>query len=181
LNRIDHDTPATVFMVDRGFFVGRPFSNIINTFWRPYRGKNRLLEPIEFKVGRDSKVEGQLRPDVFITRSAAQHCRHSQAISQSHATCRASFHHRINTEKELGMTSKSLSHVTYGMRALERFNNASRKAAGANTELERAKKRFIEWLKEQPVGVAPAIDHHIINTEQRELNDEEKRTLYATK
>jgi hypothetical protein len=51
--------------VDRGFFVVEPFQYPMETLCNVYR--------TSFQVGRDGDVEGQLRPDVFITRSAPKH------------------------------------------------------------------------------------------------------------
>jgi hypothetical protein len=66
----------------------------------------------------------------------------------------------------------------YGMKAMERFGEADRKFNDAQQERERAKEQFVRWLKEQPIGKHPAIDHHIINTEMRELSDAERCILY---
>jgi hypothetical protein len=65
----------------------------------------------------------------------------------------------------------------YGLKAIERFGEADRTFNDAKRERERAKSQFIRWLKEQPIGKHPAIDHHIVNTEMRELSQAERDRL----
>jgi anion-transporting ArsA/GET3 family ATPase len=61
---------------------------------------------------------------------------------------------------------------------LNRLSLAESNVINAQREFEDAKRAAIEWLKSQPLGRHLVIDHHILNTECRELTDEEYLAMY---
>jgi len=65
-------------------------------------------------------------------------------------------------------------------RLMEKYCDANNKLYRAKVEHEQAKERFIAALKDEPfIGSHPAVQHHISNTELRELTKEERSIVFG--
>ena len=65
------------------------------------------------------------------------------------------------------------------LREIERYNAQARRAHKEAQKLEACRRKLIRALAAEQVGNHPAIDHHIVNTERRELTSAEIEAIYG--
>jgi len=67
--------------------------------------------------------------------------------------------------------------INRAFKALQTLQQKQARLAKAQSDFDSAKFRAIALLKKCRVGVNAAIDHHIINTEERQLTELERQLL----